>query len=747
MLSVSRAIALGVLGLACLAGPHLARSQDADPPDPSWNAEQKAHWSFVPPKRSNPPDVKLRGWTRNPIDAFILRALEDVDLAPAPEADRRTLIRRLTFDLTGLPPTPEEVDAFVADAQPDAYERLVDRLLASPGYGERWASSWLDLARYAESDGFKTDKTRPNAWRYRDWVIKALNDDLPYDRFVTLQLAGDEVAPDDHDAFVATGFNRHYPFEDNNMIPGLNRQLMLDDMTDTTASVFLGLTVACARCHNHKYDPISQRDYYRLQALFGTSAPRDDYSLAPPFAQAVYASADAEVRARADRVRSAIDDVERPYRARLLSATMAKLDPELREALATESVKRSAFQEDLIRSNSKKLTVDPKAMKAAMTPADLKTWTDRSGLMVSLTKASPPAPDMASGMAPVSVKEEPVRLLRKGNFKNPGGVVAPGFPSILADADPTSLGTNGRRKALADWMTRPDHPLTSRVIVNRLWQGHFGRGIVATPSDFGKQGAEPTHPELLDWLATALVARGWSLKALHRLMVTSATYRQSSLPLARTLAADPENTLLGRMPRRRIEAEAVRDALLAVSGGLDRREGGPSVFPDLPPGVDTRSGWTRSPSAADRNRRSVYVFVRRNLKYPLFDAFDSPDTNTTCPERNISVNAPQALMLLNSDLVLDQARALAGRLYAGAKDRNDKPALVRSAYRLAFGRLPDADELARGVSFLESQPALLSGRPTRLPMPNPDGIVPAQAAALVDYCHALLNVNEFVFVD
>ncbi len=744
-MSVSRAIALGVLGLGSVVAP--SRAQDADPPERSWSAEQKSHWAFVPPKRTAPPSVKAGGWVRNPIDAFILAPIEEVGLAPAHEADRRTLVRRVTFDLTGLPPTPDEVDAFVADRRPDAYERLVDRLLASPAYGERWAQPWLDLSRFAESDGFKSDKTRPNAWRYRDWVVRALNSDMPYDRFVALQLAGDEVAPGDPEAFVATGFNRNFPFEDNNMVPGLNRQLMLDDVTDTTASVFMGLTVACARCHDHKYDPISQRDYYRLQAVFGASGPRDDYSLAPPFAQAVYASAEAEVRARADRVKRTIDEVERPYKTKLLAATMAKLDPELREALDTKPEERSAFQEDLIRSNSKKLTVDPKAMQSAMTPADRKVWTDRTGLMASIARANPPEPDVASGMADAGAKAEPVRLLRKGNFKNPGGEMAPGFPSVVAGSARPPASTVGRRKALAEWLARPDHPLTARVIVNRLWQGHFGRGIVATPSDFGTQGREPTHPELLDWLATELVARGWSLKAIHRLMVTSATYRQSSVPAAKATELDPENTLFARMPRRRLEAEAVRDALLAVSGTLDRRVGGPSVFPDLPPGVETRGGWTRSASASDRNRRTLYVFVRRNLRYPLLDAFDAPDTNTTCPERNVSVNAPQALMLLNSGLVLDQARAYAGRLYREAADRNDKAALVRSAYRLAFGRDPDADESARGVAFLDSQPALLSGRRPTLPSPTPDGIPTAQAAAMVDYCHALLNLNEFVFVD
>ncbi|GAC1473094.1 MAG: PSD1 and planctomycete cytochrome C domain-containing protein [Isosphaeraceae bacterium] len=746
-----------VIGFLLVMSAFSTWSKAGTPGEPKWTEGQRQHWSLVPPVRPEVPTVKNGSWVRNSIDAFILSELEEINLAPAPEADRLTLLRRLRFDLTGLPPTPEEVDAFLSDSRPDAVERVVDRLLKSPQYGERWARNWLDLARFAESDGFKSDKTRPDAWRYRDWVIQALTDDMPYNRFLTLQLAGDEVAADDVRSFVATGFNRQWPFEDNNKVPGLSRQLMLEDITDTTASVFLGMTLACARCHNHKYDPISQRDYYRFQALFSAATPRDDAPLATPFAQAIHATTKAEHAARIARVRKVLRSIERPYLAVLLKDKLDKLPAEVREAFATEPEERSAFQEDLLKKFDKQISVEPSLMGSTMKGSDRRVWSELGGEMKQLVESLPPDLDVASGMTDTGPDSPAVHLLQKGNYAAPGDEVGPGFPSVFRgvlppfEARPTST-TSGRRKALAEWLTRPDHPLTARVMVNRLWQSHFGRGIVATSSDFGTQGSSPSHPELLDWLATEFVARGWSLKAMHRLIVTSATYRQSSSPSAKTLSVDPENTLFSRFNRRRLEGEAVRDAMLAVSGLLDKRVGGPSVFPDLPPGIETRGGWTRSPSTADRNRRSIYVFVRRNLKYPLFDAFDAPDSNTTCAERNITVNAPQALMLLNSDLVMEQARALAGRVLASVPDPVDTRSLIQRATRLTLSRPPSSDELSRGRKFLRDQSELLSARAENpktldLPVPLPDGYSPTQAAALVDYCHVLLNLNEFVFVD
>jgi Protein of unknown function (DUF1553)/Protein of unknown function (DUF1549) len=745
-----------LIGLTLTACPPSTSAQvPADPPEPTWTAEQSRHWAFVPPVRPEPPAVKGRDWVRNPIDTFILQPMELAGVTPTPEADRATLIRRLRFDLTGLPATVEEVLAFEADPAPDAYERLVDRLLASQQYGERWARPWLDLARYADSDGYKNDKGRPNAWRYRDWVVKALNDDMPYDRFVALQLAGDEIAPGDSDAFVATGFNRNWPFEDNNMVPGLNKQLILDDMTDTTTAVVLGLTVACARCHDHKYDAISQRDYYRFQALFAATEAKDDYVVASAEDQAIQASIEAEHEARVDLLRRQIEAIEHPYAVEMLKGKLARLPDEVQQAFQADPLTRSTEQEELIKKHAKQMTFDAKRMMSAIPVEARSGWEGRKKEMEALVAKAPTPLPTASGMTDHGSEAPPVRMLRKGNFANPGETIGPGFLSVLGPTElpkegaKASTSTTGRRKALADWVTRPDHPLTARVMVNRLWQGHFGRGIVSTPGDFGTQGASPTHPELLDWLASEFIARGWSQKAIHRLMVTSATYRQSSKPSEKTLEADADNLLFSRMIRRRLEGEAVRDALLTVSGQLDQRLGGPSVFPELPPGVETRGGWTRSASSADRNRRSLYVFVKRNLKFPLFDAFDVPDTNLTCPERNISVNAPQALMLLNSEQVLEQAQALAGRVYTVASNRSDLDELTTKGYRLAMGRDPAPEERVRGVEFLRSQPDHLSGRGEKLttPTPMPDGPTPAQAAAMVDFCHVLLNLNEFVFVD
>jgi hypothetical protein len=696
-------------------------------------AEDRGHWAFQPPRRPEVPRVGEKRWVRNPVDAFVLAQLKENGLRPAPEADRATLLRRLSFDLTGLPPTPEEVAAFVDDRAPEAYEAAVDRLLASPRYGERWAQHWLDLARYADSDGFEYDQARPDAWRYRDWVVDALNRDMSYDEFVRRQLAGDEFAPDDVSAFIATGFNRCYPDMVDLNDQKLRRQNALNDITETTGLVFLGLTIGCARCHDHKFDPIRLGDFYRLQAFFTPARFRDDYPIATAVERASYEAQSRRWDEEVTGFQAALIRLEQPVRAALTPGLPEKFSDEAAAALARPEAERTPQDVHLIYeglARDRRIAADVWPRVLDPTSAHLRRiWLAR---LDALKKAAPPILPHARGLDEASPDAPPAYVLARGDFNARGAEVAPAFPLVLcrddASATPAltpSAHSTGRRKALADWLIRPDHPLTARVLVNRLWQHHFGRGLVATPSDFGVMGAEPSHPELLDWLACELVARGWSLKAMHRLMVTSATYRQSSRANPAGQAADPENTLLWHHARRRLDGEAIRDALLAVSGQLNPAMGGPCVFPELPAELARLSSkgaaWPVSDHARDRQRRSLYVFVRRNLRYPFFEAFDRPDTNASCPRRAVTTIAPQALTLLNSQLASDAARALAARVAREAGP--DPDAQIDRAYRLALARPPDPDEHHLARAFLGAGQTLSA------------------------YCRALLNINEFVYVD
>jgi hypothetical protein len=693
---------------------------------------------------------------RNPIDAFIAARLEQRGLSPAPEAERAVLLRRLSFDLTGLPPTPEEVAAFVQDPVPDAYEQQVDRLLASPRYGERWALYWLDLVRYAESDGFKADDPRPNAWRYRDYVIKSLNEDKPYDRFVREQLAGDELYPGDADALTATAFNRHYPDEYNARNLALRRQEVLNDLTDTTGQVFLGLTVGCARCHNHKFDPIPQKDYYRLQAFFAAFSPRDNLPLAGAAEAECYRAAKQRWEEATADLRRRRDGLEKPAAAKVVERNKSKFAPELQQAYDTPPDRRTPLQQQLADLLAKQLRVSGPEAARMMQPKVRTEWQALGKRLAEFDRLRPAALPVTPGLTDIGPVAPPTYVLQRGNLQRPGTAVTPAFLSAIGPsrvslpAPAPGAKTTGRRTALALWLTRPDHPLTARVMVNRLWQHHFGRGIVGTPSDFGEQGEPPTHPELLDWLAREFVESGWSLKALHRLMVTSATYRQSARPDAVAGRADPEDRLLWRLPRRRLEGEALRDAMLAVGGLLNPAMGGPSVFPRLPAEMIGARGWAVSGDDAGRHRRSVYVFLKRNLRYPLFSVFDAPDANETCARRNVSTNAPQALMLLNGKLTLEVAQAFAGRLL---RETSGAPAeVVGRAYRLALGRGPDAQETELALAFLRQQTDLvrqrLAGkRAVALAVAAPGQVDPAFGGAVAELCHVLMNLNEFAYVE
>jgi hypothetical protein len=691
--------------------------------------EDRRHWAFVRPKRPEVPTVHDSGRVAGPIDAFLTHRLESEGLRFSPEADRATLLRRLSFDLVGLPPTPAELDVFVADRSPCAYETQVDRLLASPQYGERWAQHWLDLARHADTDGFEFDDVRPDAWRYRDWVVHALNDDLPYDRFLALQMAGDELAPDDPDAAIPTGFHRAYPDMVDLNDQALRRQNALDDITETTGLVFLGLTIGCARCHDHKSDPIRQVDFYGLQAFFTPARFRDDFPLASAAERADHAANLDAWKSERATLRATIVRLEAPARERLAPGPPPGVNDRTAAAFARSESERSAEDNDLIfEAQGKDTRVSAQSIAAALEPdqacalADARDALERLKAPHLLPKAR--VLDEAGPEAPATF------LRKRGDFYSPGPEIAPAFPAVLS-SEPANIVTTshstGRRTALAAWLTRADHPLTARVIVNRLWQHHFGNGLVTTPSDFGRMGEAPSHPELLDWLATELVARGWSLKAMHRLMVTSAAYRQSSRHNEAAAAVDPGNALLWRQSRRRLDGEAIRDAVLAVSGRLNRRMGGPGVFPELPPELSKLSSrgaaWPVSADPVDRDRRSLYVFVRRNLRYPFFEAFDRPDPNASCPRRPVTTIAPQALSLLNGRLSAQAARDLAARIATEAGP--DRSAQIDTAYRLTLGRPPDADERRLANDFVS----------------DPGG------STLADLALVLFNLNEFVTID
>jgi hypothetical protein len=710
----------------------LAASAVADEAEKPISAEERSHWAFQPLKQPSLPVVKRAGWVRNSVDAFILAAIEENGLEPAPEADRATLLRRITFDLTGLPPTPEALDAFLGDHAPGAYERVVERLLESPRYGERWAQHWLDLARYADTDGFEYDQARPDAWRFRDWVVAALNADVPYDRFLQLQLAGDELAPDEPSAIIATGFNRCYPDMVDLNDQSLRRQNALNDITETTGLVFLGLTIGCARCHDHKFDPIRQADFYRLQAFFTPARFRDDLPIASARDRAAHAVRRESWEREVSSLQASLVDLEEPARRTITGGPPRGLDDEATAAFEKPAAERSPREVRLVfEAWAKDKRVKPADLARALGPA---AQTTRHDLIERLNrlKATEPILPQARGVDEAGPEAAPTYLLRRGEFTLRGPEVPAAFPAVLrsegskpaAAVEPLPR-SSGRRKALAAWLTWPDHPLTARVLVNRLWQHHFGRGIVTTTSDFGTMGAGPSHPELLDWLATELVARGWSLKAMHRLMVTSATYRQSSRPRRAALEVDPENELLARFRRTRLDGEAIRDALLAVSGTLSPTIGGPPVFPELPVELTKLSSkgaiWPVSKTAEERSRRSLYVFVRRNLRYPFFEAFDHPDTNASCPQRSVTTIAPQALTLLNSAIAHESADALAARVVREAGP--DRDAQIRRTFRLAYGRDPDGSETQLAQGFLARDPSL------------------------VHFCLAVLNANEFVYVE
>ncbi|HEY7116755.1 MAG TPA: PSD1 and planctomycete cytochrome C domain-containing protein [Tepidisphaeraceae bacterium] len=709
-------------------------------------------WSVKPIQRTEPPAVQTRGWARNPIDNFILARLQASGLQHAGPADKRTLIRRLSFDLIGLPPTPQELDAFLSDTSPDAYDRLVDRLLNSPRYGEHWARQWLDVIRYSDSNGFDWDEFRKDAWRFRDYVIRSLNADKPFDQFVREQLAGDELldgpprTPAEQDRLIATGYLRLGPHDNSAPLFGeqaRSRAELMTDLVDTTGSAFLGLTMACCRCHDHKYDPLAQADYYRMRAFFEPVKFADDVSIDLASEQESVRKHNDAIDAQVKPLQQQRDALLNDAKERLRKERIAKLSHEEQELLNLPQDKRTGDLKGKFDRIKKKIDPDEKDALAALAP-DAKARHKELGKQIEDLKKQKRSfthallmTDNADGKPPVT------KILFQGDYRQERQPVQPGFISILdpnpaAIRKPTNPKTTGRRLALANWIVSPENPLTARVLVNRIWQGHFGRGLVSTPNDFGLAGARPTHPELLDWLASETIRDGWSLKKLHRLIVTSATYRQSSgVGSAQTAATtdpmklDAEDELLWHYPLHRLSAEQLRDSLLAVSGLLRERDGGgPPVWPELPADVLTANpallddnaektkGWYPSPPA-QRNCRGVYLVQKRTVRIPFMETFDLPENSTSCPRRNQSTVAPQALSLMNGPLAIQAAKAFAQRV---EQQTPDPLAQVKTAFALAFQRDPDPDEARACLALLKSR-------------------------SLPELCRALLNVNEFLYVD
>jgi Protein of unknown function (DUF1553)/Protein of unknown function (DUF1549) len=727
-----------------------------------FSEDERSYWVFQPLNSPTVPQVRDHQWVQNPIDAFILQRLEAEAIEPSVEADRVTLIRRVSFDLLGVPPTQEQVADFLADESSDAYERLIDRILVSPQYGERWGRHWLDLAMFAESTGFEQD-----AWRYRDYVIDAFQQDKPYDRFIVEQIAGDEVWPEDLNARLATAFMRHYPEEGNNKDILLARQEILHHVTDVVGATFMGLTFNCAQCHDHKHDPILQKDYYRLQAFFANIGHDDRLPLVTQEELEDYQRRLGEYERKTEALWNEMDQLLATVRKYSPKQLLARYPDYVIQAMETSASSRSPLQSQIVYIlNNKDCGTCPQRPKPHADPFFAKDAKSLKGnaearysqIHAELERLKSEKPlDLPKGMGIIDISDTapPTHVLGVGLYTAPKEEVQPGILSILepgpmAIAAPSARQSTGRRTSLARWLTDPTNPFTARVMVNRIWQQHFGRGIVGTPSDFGALGDSPSHPELLDWLAHRFIRNDWSIKSLHHLILTSATYRQASLD-RENVDRDPENRLLWRFTPQRLDAEAIRDSALAVSGLMNRRIGGPSVFPPLPEGRPMPvGGWKVSPDHADHARRSIYVFVRRNDRFPMLEAFDFPDSHEACACRNQTLTAPQALTMLNGQSSSQWSEAFAQRVLHEAGSVHHVQ--VTKAFQIAFSRAPDDYELQAAIKFLTHQTEVIANdiqkdnasdkAGSELGAPVDDH---AAKLALADFCLMLLNSNEFLF--
>ncbi len=754
------------------AGAKTARAEPEQAAADGFTAEEREFWCFLPVQRPNLPAVRQSDRVRTPVDAFVAAKLEERSLAFSPEADKQTLIRRATFDLLGLPPTPEEVAAFVADASPDAFEKLIDRLLESPRYGERWGRHWLDLAGYADSDGYTNeDPVRKHSYKYRDYVIRAFNQDKPFDHFIQEQLAGDEMLqppykelqPEQIEKLIATGYLRMAP--DGTGTGGVDQnearnQVMAETIKIVSTSL-MGLTVGCAQCHSHRYDPIPQSDYYRLRAIF---EPAYDWkNWRPPQARLVslYTDADrqqaATIEAEAAKIDAERTQKQNEYIAQTYEKELAKLPEEIRAPVRAAhdapEANRTPEQRELLKAHpSVNVTAGSLYLYDAKAAADLKERAEKAAAI----RGTKPVEDFVHALTEPPGHAPATYVFYRGDIGQPKQVVPPGDLSVLASLRPTEIApddpavaTTGRRLALAKRLTDGTHPLTARVLVNQFWLHHFGRGIVATPGDFGFLGERPTHPELLDWLASDFVSGGWKLKRLHKLLMTSTVYRQASLRDGQRDALDPDDRLYWRMPVRRLEAEVVRDAIIAVSGKLNDKMYGPPVpvmedeVGQFVVGIENLNGENRPdkiiPLNGEEFRRSVYVQVRRSRPLAMLDTFDLPAMEPNCDHRNTSTVAPQSLMLMNSEFIVTHASYFAGRVHQEAGD--EPKSQIERAWRLAFAADPTPEELAAAIEFVAAQADHFQ---KNAPADNKSD--PKQLA-LASWCQALLSANRFLYVD
>jgi len=736
------------------------QTQAPAPPSAAIPAAARNYWAFKLPVQAAVPAAQNFS---NPIDRFLEGARREHGLKPAPRASRQTLVRRAYLDLIGLPPTPAQADAFLADTAPDAWPRLIDSLLASPHYGERWGRHWLDVARYADSSGFEHDYDRPNAWRYRDYVVRAFNQDKPYDRFLKEQIAGDELDDKSDETMIATGFLRAGPrvaFREKDNPE--RRYEYLDDLIDTTSRGVLGLTVRCARCHNHKFDPIPQKDYYSLIATF-FGYVETDYPLVPRAEAEAHQKALKDIDDRKAALNAEIKKIEAPYAEKLRQEAYKQFPENVQRAIAKPERDRTPGEQLLAQQVIEQVNPSRAALARALPPAEAARRSALADEIAALDKTKPPAipeaeivtdgdyrfapdgdgdevigcpkcriPDVPTGSflheGPGRYQTPPSYFLLRGDPNSKGPLMTPGFVTVATygnpptEIPPADGRTSGRRRALAEWLASPQNPLTARVIVNRIWHHHFGRGIVATLDNFGKMGDAPTHPELLDYLAVEFMQRGWSIKAMHRLIMTSEAYQMASAyEDAADRDKDPQNQYLWRFRAQRLDAESVRDSILAAGGAISLTVGGPPVFPPLPKEVLSSVSFGVWKPQADETtwRRSVYVYRRRGLVFPLFQVFDLPDQTVTAGARNVSTQPTQALALLNDPFVLRQAQMFADRVRKEAGDDREKQ--IDLAYRIALARPPTRTEMSVAIATLSDR-------------------------SLVDLTDVLLNLNEFLYL-